>query len=46
MNKENKFQINKEQPIHIKGIGTVTSVGELDMEKLIKKLIKREVHYW
>lgn len=29
-----------EQPIHIKGIGTVSSVGELDMEKLIKRLLK------
>ncbi|MEY2196877.1 hypothetical protein AB7942_29830 [Neobacillus sp. BF23-41] len=29
-----------EQTIHIKGLGMVTSVGELDFEKLIKRLLK------
>jgi hypothetical protein len=29
-----------EEPIHIKGLGTVSSEGDLDLEKLIKRLLK------
>ncbi|MFP5111809.1 hypothetical protein ACSU64_05455 [Bacillaceae bacterium C204] len=31
---------NDEKTIYIKGVGNVTSVGELDVEKLILRLLK------
>jgi hypothetical protein len=30
----------KEETIHIEGIGSITSIGEYDMEKFIKSLLK------
>ncbi|MEH7548614.1 hypothetical protein [Neobacillus vireti] len=43
---ENDNEKNKEQKVpqevtyHVEGLGTVTYVGELDVEKLIKRLLK------
>lgn len=38
MNKENKDELKK--TIYLQGMGTVSSVGELDMEKFVKRLLK------
>ncbi|MBT2656590.1 hypothetical protein J7E81_15330 [Bacillus sp. ISL-18] len=46
MKKENKKEFEDEkvsefqETFHIEGIGSVSSVGEYDMEKFIKRLLK------
>lgn len=34
------MKTQQEQTIHIQGVGKVSSVGELDVEKLVKRLLK------
>jgi hypothetical protein len=43
LKKEDKvIEDNYTKTIHIEGVGTITEVGKMDLEKLIKNLLKNK----
>jgi hypothetical protein len=43
LKKEDKvIEDNYTKTIHIEGVGTITEVGQLDLEKLIRNLLKNK----